>query len=74
MRWFQNTLTTHPATVQEGYGLGWVVLIGVHPEAPESWRKDYYFTTPMEASHKYALMFIKAGTGKNTVISFLKWS
>ena len=60
-----------PATVQGRYGSGWVVLTGVHPEAPENWRKEFFFTTPIESSHNYAAMLIKAAIKKNSNASFL---
>jgi glutamine amidotransferase-like uncharacterized protein len=34
-----------PATVQGNYGSGWIVLTGVHSEAPETWRKEFHFST-----------------------------
>jgi hypothetical protein len=43
-----------PAVVQGSFGKGWVVLTGVHAEAPESWRRDLAFTTPVAPSHAYA--------------------
>jgi glutamine amidotransferase-like uncharacterized protein len=49
-----------PAVVQGGFGKGWVVLTGVHPEAPESWRRGITFTTPVAASHAYAATLIDA--------------
>lgn len=53
-----------PATVQGRYGSGWVVLTGVHPEAPENWRKEFYFSTSIENSHRYATTLIKAAIEK----------
>jgi len=49
-----------PATVQGKYGSGFVVLTGVHAEAPESWRKEFHFSTSIENSHRYATKLIKA--------------
>ncbi|MEZ6069650.1 MAG: BPL-N domain-containing protein [Pirellulales bacterium] len=48
------------ATVQGAVGNGWVVLSGFHPEAPNNWRAGMEFTTPVSASHAYALTIIKA--------------
>jgi glutamine amidotransferase-like uncharacterized protein len=48
------------AVVQGSFGKGWVVLTGVHPEAPESWRRDLAFTTPVAPSHAYAARLIDA--------------
>src|SRR5262249_22947189 len=43
-----------PAVVQGTVGDGWVVLTGVHPEAPESWRRGMAFTTPAGPSLAFA--------------------
>jgi hypothetical protein len=48
------------AVVQGSLGEGWVVLTGVHAEAPESWRPDLAFTTPVGRSHAYAARLIDA--------------
>jgi hypothetical protein len=34
-----------PAAVQGSSGKGWLVLAGLHPEAPESWRDGMIFDT-----------------------------
>jgi glutamine amidotransferase-like uncharacterized protein len=49
-----------PAVVQGAFGDGWVVLAGVHPEAPESWRRGMIFTTPARLSQAYAATLIDA--------------
>jgi hypothetical protein len=49
-----------PAVVQGTFGDGWVILTGVHPEAPESWRRGMNFTTPAGASHAYATTLVDA--------------
>ena len=49
-----------PAVVQGTFGQGWVVLTGVHAEAPESWRRDLAFTTPAAPSHAFAARLIDA--------------
>jgi glutamine amidotransferase-like uncharacterized protein len=59
-----------PATVEASFGSGWVVLTGVHPEAPESWRKEFHFSTSIENSHDYAGRLIKAALGKITMPHF----
>ena len=48
------------AVVQGSFGEGWVVLTGVHAEAPESWRRGLAFTTPVAPSHAYAARLIDA--------------
>jgi glutamine amidotransferase-like uncharacterized protein len=49
-----------PAIVEGPFGEGWVVLTGVHPEAPASWRRELTFTTPVEADHAYAATLVRA--------------
>jgi len=49
-----------PAVVQGSFGEGWVVLTGIHAEAPESWRHDLAFTTPVAPSLTYAARLIDA--------------
>jgi len=49
-----------PAVVQGTFGEGWVVLTGIHAEAPASWRRDLAFTTSIAPSHAYAASLIDA--------------
>jgi glutamine amidotransferase-like uncharacterized protein len=49
-----------PAVVQGGFGKGWVILSGIHPEAPESWRRGMSFATPASVSNAYAATLIDA--------------
>ena len=49
-----------PAIVEGASGTGWVVLVGVHPEAPESWRGGLTFTTPASVDNAYALTLARA--------------
>jgi glutamine amidotransferase-like uncharacterized protein len=49
-----------PATVEGRFGKGFVILTGVHPEAPDSWRKGMAFRTPAEADNAYAATLIDA--------------
>ncbi len=49
-----------PAIVQGTFGQGWVILSGVHPEAPASWRRGMAFTTPVSADTASARMLIVA--------------
>jgi len=49
-----------PAVVQGAFGDGWIVLSGVHPEAPENWRRGLTFTTPTSVDHAYAITLIDA--------------
>jgi glutamine amidotransferase-like uncharacterized protein len=49
-----------PAIVEGPSGRGWVILTGVHPEAPESWRRGMAFTTPASVAHAYAGTLLEA--------------
>lgn len=49
-----------PAIVEGTSGRGWVILSGVHPEAPASWRRELSFSTPMGADHAYATTIVRA--------------
>jgi|SRR5215471_7951098 len=49
-----------PAVVQGRFGQGWVVLAGVHAEAPASWRRNMDFTQPVNLSRAYAVILIEA--------------
>lgn len=59
-----------PATVQGDYGRGHIILTGIHAEAPESWRKEFPFSTPMEKSHDYAAKLIRAALDKTPETHF----
>jgi glutamine amidotransferase-like uncharacterized protein len=49
-----------PAIVEGKFGSGWVMLAGIHPEAPASWRTGMNFTTPVSVDNAYAGTLIKA--------------
>jgi glutamine amidotransferase-like uncharacterized protein len=49
-----------PAIVEGDVGSGWVVLVGVHPEAPENWRAGMTFRTPASADQAFATTLIRA--------------
>jgi glutamine amidotransferase-like uncharacterized protein len=49
-----------PAIVEGSFGNGWVILSGVHPEAPERWRRGMAFSTPASVDHAFALTLIQA--------------
>lgn len=49
-----------PAVVEGSSGQGWVILIGVHPEAPETWRRDMNFTTPATVANAYAATLVQS--------------
>jgi glutamine amidotransferase-like uncharacterized protein len=49
-----------PAIVEGTFGKGWVILCGVHPEAPESWRRDMTFSTTASTANAYTGTLIDA--------------
>jgi hypothetical protein len=49
-----------PAIVEGKVGKGWVILCGVHPEAPESWRRGMGFSTDAGAAHDYTATLVNA--------------
>jgi glutamine amidotransferase-like uncharacterized protein len=53
-----------PAVVQGTFGNGSVILIGVHPEAPASWRSGMRFRTPAELDNAYAATLIRAALNR----------
>jgi glutamine amidotransferase-like uncharacterized protein len=53
-----------PATVQGAFGKGWVVLTGIHPEAPASWRRDMVFATSVADDNAYAERLIRAALNR----------
>jgi Biotin-protein ligase, N terminal len=53
-----------PAVVQGAAGDGWVILAGIHAEAPESWRRGLRFTTPASVSNAYAATLIGAALSR----------
>jgi hypothetical protein len=56
-----------PAVVEGRAGRGWVVLVGTHPEAPESWRGDLEFSTPARDSQAYAARLVDAALAGRSV-------
>lgn len=53
-----------PAIVEGTFGGGWIVLSGVHPEAPANWRHGMTFNTPAEADNAYAGTLIRAALNR----------
>jgi len=49
-----------PAIVEGPVGRGWAILVGVHPEAPESWRQGMAFTTMAPVDRGYAATLVAA--------------
>jgi glutamine amidotransferase-like uncharacterized protein len=55
------------AIVQGTFGSGWVILAGVHPEAPAEWRRGLAFHTPVSADHAYAGKLILAALNRESL-------
>ena len=49
-----------PAIVEGKFGNGWVILSGVHSEAPAGWRGRMGFRTPVNIDNAYAASLIRA--------------
>jgi glutamine amidotransferase-like uncharacterized protein len=49
-----------PAIVEGTFGKGWVILAGVHPEAPAGWRRGMTFITPASVDNAYAATLMDA--------------
>lgn len=49
-----------PAIAEGPVGRGWVLLTGVHAEAPESWRRGMTFATPVRDDNAYAAALVRA--------------
>jgi glutamine amidotransferase-like uncharacterized protein len=56
-----------PAIVEESVGQGWVILSGVHPEAPASWRRGMAFNTSVSDDTAYARKLIVAALNRATL-------
>jgi glutamine amidotransferase-like uncharacterized protein len=52
------------AIVEGTFGNGWVILTGVHPEAPASWRRRMDFRTPVNIDNAYAATLIRASLNR----------
>ena len=53
-----------PAVVEGTSGKGWVILSGVHPEAPATWRRGMTFATPASVDHAYAARLVTAALNR----------
>ena len=59
-----------PAIAEGAVGRGWAVLSGVHPEAPDSWRRGMTFATPASDGRDYARTLISAALQRNVLPHF----
>jgi glutamine amidotransferase-like uncharacterized protein len=56
-----------PAIVEGTFGSGWVILSGVHPEAPATWRHGMTFNTPASVDNAYAGTLIRAALNRTAL-------
>jgi len=56
-----------PAVVEGTYGSGWVILSGVHPEAPADWRRGMDSKTSADTDHAYAAALIRAALNRESL-------
>lgn len=67
-----GTYPTGSAAIAEAYaGKGFVVLSGVHPDAPASWRTCCKFGTPLQVDLAYTATLIKAAMNATFLPHFL---
>ncbi len=59
-----------PAIVQGAFGGGWVILVGVHSEAPENWRRGMTFATSTREDNAYAGMLIQAALARTSLAHY----
>lgn len=59
-----------PAIVEGTSGKGWVILSGVHPEAPASWRTGMTFTTSVAVDNAYAGTLILAALDGTSLLHY----
>jgi glutamine amidotransferase-like uncharacterized protein len=59
-----------PAMVEGKSGNGWVILAGVHPEAPASWRTGMSFTTSVATDVTYAGTLVTAAMNGTTLAHY----
>jgi len=56
-----------PAVVEGTYGSGWVILSGIHPEAPADWRRGMDSKTSADTDHAYAAALIRAALNRESL-------
>jgi glutamine amidotransferase PdxT len=59
-----------PAIVEGKSGKGWLILSGVHPEAPDSWRGGMNFSTPASVDNAYAQTLVTAAINGTSLAHF----
>jgi glutamine amidotransferase-like uncharacterized protein len=58
------------AAVEGRFGGGRVILLGVHPEAPESWRSGLAFRTPVKTDNDYAAGIIRSAVNGRPIAHY----
>ncbi|MES2376228.1 MAG: BPL-N domain-containing protein [Bacteroidota bacterium] len=56
-----------PAVAEGKCGKGFIILTGIHAEAPADWRRGMVFNTSVSADNGYAEMLIRAGFNGNAL-------
>lgn len=59
-----------PAIVEGTFGSGWVILTGVHPEAPAGWRRGMDFRTPASTDNAYAARLMRAALNRERLAHY----
>jgi hypothetical protein len=59
-----------PALTEGYWGKGFVILSGVHPEAPAGWRSGMYFFTPLDVDLAYAATLVTSALNRVTLPHF----
>jgi glutamine amidotransferase-like uncharacterized protein len=59
-----------PAIAEGTFGQGWVLLSGIHPEAPEGWRRGMTFRTPASEDTAYAATLIHAALDRASLLHY----
>jgi hypothetical protein len=59
-----------PALTEGSWGKGFVILSGVHPEAPASWRSGMHFNAPVDVDLAYAGTLVKAAMNHSMLPHF----
>jgi len=59
-----------PAVVEGSVGRGWAILVGVHPEAPVSWRHGMAIATPLAVGRAYAATLVAAALQRTALPHF----
>jgi glutamine amidotransferase-like uncharacterized protein len=59
-----------PAIVEGTSGKGWVILSGIHAEAPASWRTGMTFTTSVAVDNAYAGTLILAALNRTPLVHY----